>query len=287
MVQNRPVNVIVEREPWRNVTGQVDPVDIVTVFLKANRCPVGCSMCDLHHQMLDHPTPPGSIPEQIRFAVREPHSFRWIKLYNSGNFFDPTSIPRSDYSDIIALCQPFERIVVENHPLFGQAQHERFADALSGRLEIAVGLETVHPRWLSRLGKRMSRDQFDRYALMLESWGIDLRVFLMVGAPGQTFREAFRWAKLSVRHAISVGARHISLIPARPGEGWRGQADRLPQFDIHSLTELFCESIAEAHEKVCLSIDLWNLAESDLDATEIQRKQKLEIAILNQDSKGL
>ena len=82
------------------------------------------------------------------------------------------------------------------------------------QLEVAVGLETMQPRWLGRMGKRMTRDEFDGYARKLHEHRIDLRVFLIVGVPGSSVAESLRWAELSVRHA-ALAARSISLIPAR------------------------------------------------------------------------
>ncbi len=53
-------------------------------------------------------------------------------------------------------------------------------DTLAGELEVALGLETVHPRALPRLGKRMSLADFDRAS---GARGIAVRAFVLVGAP--------------------------------------------------------------------------------------------------------
>jgi|GEM_PF-3103524 len=187
----------------------------LTVFLTASTCPIGCKMCDLHHHTIDKATPRGAIPRQVDFALKTDRQTDWIKLYNSGNFFDPRSIPVDDYDAILSRVHSFRRVIIENHPRFGSSRLERFRDQLNGRLEVAVGLETVQPRWLDRLGKQMSRDEFDRYASYLRQRDVDLRVFLIVGVPGVSSSEAIRWATLGVRHAVRQGARHISLIPAR------------------------------------------------------------------------
>ncbi|MDA8745838.1 hypothetical protein N9N28_14505 [Rubripirellula amarantea] len=79
-----------------------------TIFLTASECPIGCSMCDLWQNTLTVPTPPGAIVRQIKTVLDEPldHDRQWIKLYNSGNFFDPRSIPPADYAAIAKLCEP-------------------------------------------------------------------------------------------------------------------------------------------------------------------------------------
>lgn len=208
---DRPYLVLQEQEP--DGTGSL--VECLTVFLTASTCPVGCKMCDLHHHTLPYPTPIGAIPRQIDFAQRDAASAQWIKLYNSGNFFDPRSIPTKDYQHVIHRLQGYRRVIIENHPKFGVGKLDDFCSQLSPQLEIAVGLETVQPGWLNRLGKQMTRDDFDRYARFIRERGIDLRVFLILGTPGVSIKESFRWAMLSIRHAAKQGARHISLIPAR------------------------------------------------------------------------
>ncbi|MEM8669624.1 MAG: Fe-S oxidoreductase [Planctomycetota bacterium] len=215
-------------------------------------------MCDLHQFTVDAPTPLGSIPDQIRQALAGSDQNGWVKLYNSGNFFDPRSIPPDDYREIAELCTPFERIIVENHPRFGGRRMQRFQKFLRQPLEVAVGLESVQPRWLARMQKKMTRDDFDQYASELHRQSADLRVFLIVGVPGVTVAEAIRWARLSVRHAVRCGARHISLIPARRGNGWGNSIDPLPQLSLDDWQEMQRAAIQDADGAASVTIDLWD-----------------------------
>ncbi len=263
----KPYLVIDEREP----DGNGGEIDTTTLLLTASTCPVGCSMCDLHLNTLATATPRGSIPAQIDAALANRLRSGWIKLYNSGNFFDPRSIPPSDYPAIARQCQGFSRIVVENHPKFGAERLRRFHSLVDVPLEIAVGLETVQPRWLNRLGKQMTRDDFYRYARWLRSEDVDLRVFLIVGVPGIDVTESIRWARLSVRYAVACGARHISLIPARSGHGWNGLADRLPAFSCDALIELQQRAIGDAGGRAAITIDLWNVAADAPRLDELRR----------------
>src|SRR5207302_831590 len=98
-----------------------------------------------------------------------------VKLYNSGSFFDPGAIPPQDYAAIAAQVDFAKRIIVESHPrLIGRRTLE-FRDLLSGRLEVAMGLETAHPDVLRRLNKKFDVDDFAMAADFLRNSGIDLR----------------------------------------------------------------------------------------------------------------
>jgi len=272
LTQDQPYSIIRELEP----NGTHGLADVLTVFLTAATCPIGCHMCDLHRFTLPGPIEEGMIPRQIRHAIRfgteserQDHgtagatTSSWIKLYNSGNFFDGNSIPTKDHAKIATLVSGFDRVVVENHPKFGKHRMGTFRQAIEGRLEVAVGLETVQPRWLSRMGKQMSRDTFDSFAKRLREFDIDLRVFLIVGVPGSSVTEALRWAKLSIRHAILKGARHISLIPARRGHGWGTFQQELPGISALHMEELQRSAI-ESHSNSCvITVDLWDLVPED------------------------
>lgn len=242
-------------------------------------------MCDLHENTFDHDTPVGAISGQIRHALEDLNPSRWIKLYNSGNFFDRQSIPPDEYADIASLCSDFERIIVENHPRIGASLHQQFSDRIDARLEVAVGLETVQPRWLDRIGKQMSRDQFDQYAKQLDAMGVDLRVFLIVGMPDNSIVEAMRWARLSVRHAVAAGARHVSLIPSRMGNGWNRMGHRLPTLNQRHMADLFSDSLQDLKGDACLSVDLWGFEADDAEAK--QELKRFENAILHQDDEWL
>jgi radical SAM enzyme (TIGR01210 family) len=280
----RPYAVIDEQEADRDGTTAA----VRTIFLTASECPIGCSMCDLWQNTLESATPRGAIPAQIDAALADRSTAasgpRWLKLYNSGNFFDPRSIPPADYAAIAGRCRTFSRVIVENHPRFGRQRLPRFRDLLAGRLEVAVGLETVQPRWLTRLGKQMSRDDFDAYARWLGEQDTDLRVFLIIGVPQITAREAIRWARLSARHAVKVGARHISLIPARSGHGWNGASASLAQLSTEQLLDLQNQILRDITGQAVLTVDTWDLKTSAASESDKRLRSAIQRANLSQQT---
>ena len=176
-------------------------------------------MCDLWKNTLTESVPLGAIPGQIDYALTRLSTARQVKLYNSGSFFDPRAIPVEDYHPVAARLHAFERVIVESHPGFVGDRCLQFRDLLPGRLEVAMGLETVHPAVLPRLNKRMTLEQFSAAAHFLRRNNIDLRVFILVQPPFMRANESIHWAERSLDFAFDHGATAATLILTRGGNG--------------------------------------------------------------------
>ena len=211
----RPCAFFVEDE--RDSSGEI--VAIATLFLTNRECPWHCLMCDLWKNTLAESVPAGAIPAQIDYALAHLSPACQIKLYNSANFFDPRAIPVEDYSAIAQRVAGFERVIVECHPALIGENSFRFKELVTGRLEVAMGQETVHPEILERLNKRMTTDQFAGAATSLREHDIDLRVFILVKPPFLGEDEALPWAERSLDFAFDCGATAATLIPTRAGNG--------------------------------------------------------------------
>ena len=196
-----------------------EPVDVATIFLTNRECPWRCLMCDLWKNTLDETVPLGAIAGQIRAALAALPPARHVKLYNAGSFFDPHAIPPEDHASIAVAVRPFELVVVESHPsLVGEACL-RFRDRTGGRLEVAMGLETVHPDVLPRLNKRMTLERFAEAAAFLREAEIALRVFVLAGLPFLGEDEGREATRASIAWAFDHGASVVSVIPTRSGNG--------------------------------------------------------------------
>jgi radical SAM enzyme (TIGR01210 family) len=229
-------------EPERTAAGIVE--DVATVFLTNRECPFRCLMCDLWKNTLDERVPVGAIPEQIRFAIETLPSAKHIKLYNSGNFFDAQAIPLEDHAEIARLVNGYSTVIVENHPRLCNESALRFRDMLSGELEVALGLETVHPEVLPLLNKRMSLADFDVAADFLSTSGIAMRAFILLKPPFLSEEEGVEWAIKSIEHAVAVGVRCCSVIATRAGNGVMEDLQRLGEFTPPTVRSL--EQVLEA-----------------------------------------
>ena len=262
------------------------PAPTAVVFITNNECPFHCVMCDLWVQTLDTRVPRGAIPHQIREACAALPTATQIKLYNAGSFFDPEAIPPDDDDEIARTVERFERVIVESHPAFLTGVHGdrclRFRDSLSGRLEVAVGLETADPATLARLNKRMTLDSFARAADFLARHAIDLRAFILLKPPYAGEDDYVEWACRSIDCARELGASVCSVIPTRGGNGAMEALD--PPFVPPTLRAL--EQVMEyALTKAGLSrvfADLWDIARLFTCACSPARAERLRLMNLAQ-----
>lgn len=207
-------------EPEHSANRRVE--DVATIFLTNRECPFHCLMCDLWKNTTEETVPLGAIPAQIDFALNQMGPARHLKLYNSGNFFDARAIPTADHAAIADRCRGFESVIVENHPQLCGPHVLRFRDLLAERnvqLEVAMGLETIHPEVLPRLNKQMTTDDFAKAAKFLTSEGIRTRAFILLRPPFMTEAEGVTWAHRSIEFAFDCGVDCCAVIPTRGGNG--------------------------------------------------------------------
>jgi archaeosine synthase beta-subunit len=252
----RPWDFFVEEE--RSASGEI--VSVATIFLTNRECPWRCLMCDLWRNTLTESVPPGAIPQQIDYALQRLPPARQIKLYNSGSFFDTRAIPARDHAAIAARVAGFERVIVECHPaLVGDACY-RFGERLTGRLEVAMGLETVHPEILEHLNKRMTTRQFAAAAHRLRERDIDLRVFILVKPPFMKEEDALEWTLRSLVFAFDCGATAATLIPTRGGNGAMDALAASGEFSPPALRTLeAAAACGMALNRGRVFVDLWDI----------------------------
>lgn len=255
---HRPYGFFVETEP----AAPGVPVPVATLLLTNKECAYRCTMCDLWKNTLDAPTPPGAIPEQIRWALERLPVARRVKLYNAGSFFDRAAVPPEDHAAIAELVHGFERVVVECHPALAGDAVLRFRDLLAGpELEVAVGLETANEQALEKINKGMTVGEFEACTRRLVSHGIPVRSFVLVGVPFLSRDEQIPWLEKSVKISFERGCGVVSLIPTRMGNGTLEELHRLGEFEPPSLStfeESFALALANRPPEGIVVADLWN-----------------------------
>ncbi|HBE67802.1 MAG TPA: radical SAM protein [Planctomycetaceae bacterium] len=296
--QLRPLGVELEAEP---IDKFGETCLAGTIFLVGSECRFRCTMCDLWQYTHPGPTPPGALAQQITHGLKQLDEslgtkslatsaaqpsipLRCIKLYNASNFFATTNVPASDLPNIADRVAHFDRVVVENHPTILLPAITDFKERLNGRLEVALGLETAHPKLLEKLNKAMSLNDFRIACDWLLARDIDVRVFVLLQPPGLDGNSAIDWCLESIRVAEKSGARQVSVIPVRRGNG---AIDKLQQ------NGLFKQPTARSLEVVMQNVDAfrcivtadlwdWQHIRGTCDACSQARKHLLEKTNLTQ-----
>ncbi len=290
---SRPYAFLVE--PERTRAGTI--ADTAVVFLTNRECPFRCLMCDLWKNTTGERVPDGAIAKQLAYALTRMPAARHIKLYNAGNFFDAQAIPPGDWPRIVELLNPFETVIIESHPrLIGPscltlrdrlraaraslpalgAREREAQDPLTpnpsppkrGRgeqeggqaLQVAMGLETVHPDVLPRLNKRMTLADFEKAARFLCDQEIVVRAFILLRPPFLDEAEGVHWAKESLRFAFDAGVECCVVIPTRAGNGAMEELQRQGDFApprLDSLEEVLDHGIGMRRGRVF--VDLWDV----------------------------
>lgn len=257
-------------DPWRPYAFLSEPEcgpdgaveDVATIFLTNRECPFQCLMCDLWKNTLTKSVPVGAIPAQIDYALERLPKTRIIKLYNSGNFFDPQAIPPPDYPAIAQRLRSFQTVIVENHPRLCGPRILQLRDLLAAEteLEIAMGLETVHPKVLPALNKRMTLEDFAQAAKYLRSEDIHLRTFILLRPPFLSEEAGVEWAVKGLEFAFECGVRVAAVIPTRGGNGIMEDLSAQGEFAPPRLESL--EAVLDAGlalDQGRVFVDLWDI----------------------------
>jgi radical SAM enzyme (TIGR01210 family) len=253
-------------------------VNSAVILLTNKECPWRCLMCDLWKHTLTHSVPPGAIPRQSQYALsRLPARPQQVKLYNSGSFFDPTAIPLSDYADVAEKVSCATHLVVESHPRLIGESALKLRDLLASSLEVAMGLETVHPEVLPRLNKNLTLSAFAKAVGFLRHHGIAVRAFVLLKPPFLNEAEGLEWAVKSAEFAFASGVEVLSLIPTRAGNGALDRLRKAGEFAPPRLPTL------ERAQEAVLGLrrgrvfaDTWDLEQfSTCAACFEQRRQRL------------
>jgi len=270
---HRPLSPRLEEE--RRPDGKIE--EALTVFITGAECPFTCSFCDLWQWTIDGPTPPGSLTNQLESVLQAldgPVPDR-LKIYNASNFFDQRAVPSEDLVGIARLAASFKAVTVESHANTVGASTLAFARQIPGRLEVAVGLETIHPVAAANLNKRLDLARFDSTARFLSENGVDLRVFVLLGAAYIPAEESVRWTVRTVEHAVERGASVVSIIPVRGGNGEMERLQGLGHFTPPTLSQLE-ESLDLSLQftNTVVTADLWDVER--LPACEHCRAERVE-----------
>ena len=131
---------------------------------------------------------------------------------------------------------------------------------LKPELQIAIGLETVHPEILLKLNKQMTAEDFRLAVSFLTANEIPSRAFILLRPPFMTEAEGIYWAERSIDFAFRAGVECCTVIPVRAGNGAMDRLQGKGHFtppDIRSLEKALEYGIGLKRGRVFA--DTWDL----------------------------
>jgi radical SAM enzyme (TIGR01210 family) len=182
------------------------------------------------------------------------------------------------------MISHFDTVLVENHPRLVNKKVLEFRDSLKTDLQVAMGLETVHPEVLPRLNKQMTLDDFSNASMFLRGHDIKTRAFILLRPPFLSEAEGVEWAKRSIDFSFDAGVECCAVIPTRAGNGAMEVLQRDGFFyppNISSLEEVLDYGIGLKKGRVFA--DLWDLERfADCDQCFEERKVRMHHMNLQQ-----
>lgn len=123
-----------------------------------------------------------------------------------------------------------------------------------------MGLETIHPAAAKELNKHLDLARFEKASCFLSANGVDVRVFVLLGAPHVPVKESVFWTVRTVEYAAEQGAAVVSIIPVRGGNGELERLRSLGAFTPPTLRQLEAALDECVHLRGCVvTADLWDV----------------------------
>lgn len=213
-----------ERAP----SGRLERVNVV--FLTNRECPWTCTMCDLWRHTTKEPVTADQLLRQLDYALERLPEADAIKLYNSGSFFDRLAIPPAAYRGIAERLHRYQRVIVESHPTLIGRRTLQFQELLEGQLEVAIGVECIHPGVLDALNKRLTVAELEQTVAWLHAHHLLVRAFILLKPPFLPASEALDWTCHTVRWATNHRIQTVVLIPTRTGNGIMERLEQAGRF---------------------------------------------------------
>ena len=186
-------------------------------------CPFSCRFCYYNKncgtvRFLSQST----VLELLRYAIR--HRYREIFL------LDPSFNIRPDFDELLrkmATINAHKQVKIATElraDMIDECLAQGLADA--GIYEVELGLQSIHPDTMRQIGRVQDLKKFLRGTLAMLERGIETKIDLIVGLPGdnlEKFKESARW----VKHAGLDDYLQVFCLNILPGTFFRGHAEEL------------------------------------------------------------
>ncbi len=189
--KTKPVTMWREKEI---LNGEV--MDSLVAILRGRGCywaaRSGCLMCGYSCDTIQSITDDDMLA-QFNVVMDFHESEEYIKIYNSGSFFDNREMSDDTRDKILIMAggDGQRHVLVESRPEFIKAEAIDRALEHVGSLEVAIGLESANDDIRKKcVNKGFSFDNFKRAATILKDRGVLVRTYILLKPPYLTEKEA-------------------------------------------------------------------------------------------------
>jgi len=232
---------------WRERDYLGGPVEAGAIVLPTKGCSWGekggCTMCGYIYDSARGGLGEKEIVAQFGKALegllkKGGKRIEYLKVFNSGSFFDASEIPEGALVEIIKLINGVgvRRLQVESRPEFVEGESiEKISKVLEPELEVGIGLETANDRVREEcINKGFTLADFEDAVRVLHRLDVHVKAYLLIKPPFLGEREAIEDAVRSGREVAKMGVSRISYNPVNVQKGtlveflWKRNSYRPP-----------------------------------------------------------
>lgn len=205
---------------WREKDYLNKTVDAGVVILPTRGCRwgrmSGCSMCGYAYNASN--STQSEIFEQFEKALAAIGKVQYLKIFNSGSFFDASEISRDTAKKIFSKInenKEIKRVQLESRPEFlDYAALQKARETLNAELEVGIGLETASDEIRENcINKNFTMQDFKSALKTCNDAGVMVKAYILIKPLFLSEKEAIEDAIESACTAYKLGAGRISFNP--------------------------------------------------------------------------
>lgn len=175
----------------------------------------GCTMCGYVYD--SYSSSQEEILRQFKAALKNLEGIEYLKIFNSGSFFDSAEITQDTARKIFSEINARREIVqvqVESRPEFITENALAAKDELNAALEVGIGLETTSDYIRENcINKNFNLEDYKRALKICKSLEAKVKAYLLVKPLFLSEKEAIGDAIASAVEAYRLGVDRISFNP--------------------------------------------------------------------------
>jgi len=161
-------------------------MDELVLIINSGECVWGnCLFCGWGNKEVKRKTL-RELKEFLDSRLKRHRNVKWLKIFNSGSFFDTNQIHRGFRSYVVRKCDQLgiKNLVIESLPQFVTPTNLKDMKSRKVKVHVAIGLEVADDKILSKLGKGiMKKEKYVQAAEVLHENGFYLRTYLVANPP--------------------------------------------------------------------------------------------------------